>query len=217
MYLQKVVAILYARCTSNKPTEGKDCVSRIEEEAYIVNQLTPSVKHQVERSDEFAIQVKSSTHDLFRALQVLERSASSVCWDSARMQFLTQGDRAFRGYWKLFPSLARRLGADKADQRNPPGHVYLACGLSAVGDSATPRAWVRLYSVEEWSLLVTKFGIITGLDNLIHHIDRTSDSAALGTTSTDRITITSSIQLLEHKEGVPFFRLAVDLREAPEA
>ncbi|KAK8093635.1 hypothetical protein PG997_000320 [Apiospora hydei] len=94
MHLQKVGSGLYARYNRNVDVgEGSNYFLRAEEDAYIVIQVTPAVRQQLERHEEHAIQARSHTHDLFRALQVLQRLPSTTRWDYARMAFLTMGGR----------------------------------------------------------------------------------------------------------------------------
>jgi hypothetical protein len=225
MHLQKVGPGLFARFDArlSAGTAAEADLDRPEdysieiEEAYIINKVTPSARGQLQLADEYAIHVSSRDHDVSRALQVLQRSTSSDRWDSARMQFLTKGDRLFGGYWKLFPSLVKRLGEAKHDFQAPPGQCYLVCGAEYSEASPEPRVWVRLYSTEEWRTLEAKFGIITKPNDGSSPLGagHTNGQITLGKGQPTETTITAFIKLQPY-EGKPRFELELDFKQEPK-
>jgi len=220
MHLRKVGPGLFARFYDrlSRDMMGEVDLDRAEdypteiEEAYIITKVTSSARVQLQGADRHAIHVKSRGHNLSRALQVLQRSASSDRWDATRMQFLTQGNRLFAGYWKLFPSLVEGL-----DHQAPPGQCYLVCGAEYAADSPDPRPWVRLYSTEEWRALEAKYGIMTNPNdgNSPLNVGDTNHQITLGKSQSGLMTITASIALQVH-EGKPRFELELDIKQEPK-
>jgi hypothetical protein len=186
------------------------------EEAYIITKVTLALQTQLARADEHAIHVSSQHHQLCRALQVIQRASASERWDVARMQFLTKGEILFTGYWKFFPSLAQKLSSAPNHDREPPsGHCYAVCGVEHNGDgTSNTRTWVRLYSLEEWKSLETRFGIITQSNNKASPLNNGSQSDRLtmkGKGSTNPITITATIQPV-HKDTKEQYQLNLELK-----
>lgn len=211
MHLRKVGPGLYARVDNNDLDgfQGQDI--RIEEDLHIIKQITPSIQYQLEDADINAIHVRSRTDSLSKALQVFQRAPASARWDVSRMMFLTRGEKPFRGYWKLFPSLATKIGPN-----SPPGHIYVVCGLDYPQHSPTPRAWLRLLSLEEWRDLEKRFGIISNQDDVSPFRDsnHTSGQITLGSSSTGLILITAALNP-QLNEGKPSFELIIDLEKTP--
>ena len=224
MYLRKVGPGLFARYNDSRSVDmisetepyGDDVSTEIEE-AYVVSKVTPPVQLQLERADEYAIHIWSRDHHMPKALQVLQRSVSSNRWDTSRMQFLTKGEKSVAGYWKVFPSLARRIKGED-DHQIPSGHFYLVCGLEHFGHDAEPRAWLRLYSSKEWGDIVTKMGIVTDLNNVLSQMNsnNTSDHTILDTKSPNPPTITAAVKL-EMGDGKPRFEVELNLEEKTKA
>lgn len=225
MYLRKVGPSLFARYDDYRSAstvneidpKGSEAYYTEIEEAYIIAKVTPSVQLQLERADEYAIHVRPRDHHLSRALQVIKRSPSSDRWDAARMKFLTKGERLLGSYWKLFPNLMRPDVEAEKDHQAPLGHCYLVCGVEHPEYSSYPRAWVRLYSLEEWRHLETELGIITQLDNTTSrlNIGYTSDRITLGKSSTRPMIVTATVKLATG-ERIPRFELELDINEEPQ-
>jgi hypothetical protein len=223
IYLRKMGPGLFARYDDYRSAEtvsdmdpnGYGDYTEVEE-AYIITKVTPPVQLQLQGADEYAIHVWSHNHDLSKALQVLQRAVSSDRWDLSRISFLTKGERLFGGYWKVFPSLVRRVVEDESVHHPPSGHFYLACGLQHPEHSSNPQAWVRLYSLEEWRGLEKRLGIITNLNDVIGTLNAnyTSDQMAMGANSTNPMTIIATIRL-ETEKGKSHFELELEFKEEP--
>lgn len=204
---------------SSKPdSEGyPNDQAQLEQEVYIIKKVSPSVRLQLDLAEEHAIQVRSRSHYLHGALQVLQRSISSDRWDASRMQFLTKGEPSFRGFWKVFPSLApaRKTTTNPApanghvadnvdDWEMPSGHFYLLCGLDhrdCKSPGAEPRAWVRLCTLEQWRALEKRRGIITSLVDVADLGDSGTsyDQLVLGTNPKNMTRVAAAIGLV--REG----------------
>ncbi|RYP81574.1 hypothetical protein DL770_005876 [Monosporascus sp. CRB-9-2] len=216
MYLRKVGPRLYARYDDRHPMETTSQVNAnhyedpyiiTEEEIYILPRVSCSIKRHLEHEGDHTIYVHSLTHSLSRALQVVQRSTSSDRWDAARMQFLAKGEESFGGYWKVFPSLARRIdddneaGEESSSYTMPSGHFYMLCGFDrSVGDVSEVRAWVRLYSAEEWRGLEKKLGIMTNLNDVVRLTGgaRAQDQIILGSgSSTLKVIATIKLDIRE--------------------
>jgi hypothetical protein len=216
MYLCKVGPGLYASYDNCRfdtwiSPDGpeRNNYTTMEEEVYVITTITPSAQPQLQHADDYAIHVRSRSHDLSRALQAIQRAPSSNRWDASRMLFLTSGEKSVRAFWKVFPCLARWVVEPKNGKAIPPQpNFYLVSGLEHHEDDAQPQAWLCVYSSEEWKNLEGRLGIITNLDDVADHADTGSTSYRMETPS---IVVTASIQL-EIKEEKPRFELQVDLK-----
>jgi hypothetical protein len=228
IYLQKVGPGLFAKFNYNdsrhtdtanelRPDAPSEAHTEIEE-AYIIAIMSPSAQLQLESSGGYAVRVTSHAYRLSKALQVFRRVPSSNRWDTARMQFLTNGDRGVQAFWRLFPNLAQPAAGTKSVLGKRSSPCNLLCGVQYQEDSLHPRAWVRLCSSEEWGRLETEFGIsITQGNDTTSPLDtgKTADQITMDTTSSNPITITATIWL-EEGEGAPYFRLELEF-DSPTA
>ncbi|KAI2621178.1 hypothetical protein GGR54DRAFT_91479 [Hypoxylon sp. NC1633] len=217
MYLRKVGPGLYAQCEADADCyDDEESSTEIENDVYIVRTITPLVQLQLEEAEQHAIIVRSRTHHLFKALQVMQRSTTSDRWDVSRSLFLTRGaEKSFGGFWKVFPSLARNIEKDDDPQPLPSSHFYLVCGLRHPTKSRSPRAWVRLYAVKEWSDLEKKFGIVTNPANIEALSTRNTTAELLFGTGASRLLVTATIQM-ETSTGRPRFELELNMTKNPE-
>lgn len=216
MPLRKVGPNLYARCNADLEHDNGDCYTEIQNDVYIIRTITPQVQLQLEQAEKYAILVQSSSHNLGGALQVLQRSTTSDRWDSSRRLFLTRGESSFGGFWKVFPSLARKLQDSKKPQHLPSGHFYMVCGLHHSGIRSSPHAWVRLYSLEEWKDLEKKFGIVTQPANVGKlYTENTTAQIGFGA-GMSRLLITAAVRL-EKSNGKPLFVLELNMKDSSAA
>lgn len=216
MYLRKVGASLYVRCDGGDPAKHRDAHISVEEDAYIITEITPYLRRRLGRLGEYAIQVRSDTHYLHNALQVLLRQPSSIRWDPAAMRFLVNGERRFRGCWKLFPRLARAIGGPDGASPKSRTHVYLCCGLEHPEPQSTPRAWVQFYTQNEWRGMEASQGVITGRQDTAD-IDRKEDHIELSEASSSGLTIIRASIHLNDDQEVPYFELNIKLEDKPGA
>ncbi len=223
MYLRKVGPGLFARyddyrssATVDEVDMNSDKDDRERGDVYVITNVTHSKQAQVQRADEHAIHVMSGNHELSAALQIVQRSASSDRWDASQLRLLTNGARSLEGYWKIFPSLVRRLDGVKAGNPYPSGHFYLACGFENSEPSSTPRAWVRLHSTDEWREIEKKVGIVK-------HINYARGDIAIGSetsqtrlkTNSGSLTATANIKFVS-KNGRPRFEIKLDFEMEPK-
>ncbi|MCJ1315265.1 hypothetical protein MMC15_000581 [Xylographa vitiligo] len=228
IYLQKVGPGLFAKFNYNdsrhtdtanelRPDTPSETHTEIEE-VYIIAVMSRSLQLQLQSSGGYAVRVTSRAYQLSRALQVFRRVPSSNRWDTARMQFLTNGDRGVQAFWRLFPNLAQPVAGTKSVLGKSSSPCNLLCGVQYHEDSLHPRAWVRLCSSEEWRRLETEFGIsITQGNDTTSLLDtgKTVDHITMDTTSSNPITITATIWL-EEGWGGPYFRLELEF-DSPTA
>jgi hypothetical protein len=220
--LRKVGPGLFAKINGNGPreTDGaneKDQVASTEvhaeiEEAYIVANISPSTQPQLESSSEYAVRVSCQAYHLFKALQIFKRVPSSDRWDSARMQFLTKGNRWVQGFWKLFPNLAKPIASTPSVLMKESSPCILLCGVEYWEDMSHPQAWVRLCSLEEWRNLEQKFGtsVTQGNDaNSPLNTGKTADQITINAASANPVTISATIVLEDSVES-PYFRLELE-------
>lgn len=217
IYLQKVGPSLYARVNGHQcadvlsdvnDDENSKQATEIEEEAYFITHITPSVYRLLEQADEYAIRVWSRFHHLSAAVQVIHRSSSSHRWDASRMQFLTKGQNSFEGYWKVFPSLAKRRDGVEGHDKTPSAQFYLISGLEHFQNSTEPLAWVRLCSSEDWRSLEKRLGIITNLNNVV---DFKTDGCTSDQITLDaNLTVSATIRM-NNQKATPYFELELDL------
>lgn len=197
--------------------DGERSYLVVEEEIYINNTFILPFFGHYDHRDEYGIQVRSYSHDIFRAVQAIQRAPSSDRWDASRMLFFTSGERSVRAHWKVFPHLAQRT--DRSDESKVVSHqqsFYLVAGLHW-GDSADGLSpWVRLYSLQDWRKLEEMFGIITNLDDIAGHSDSASTSCRIETSS---LIVTADIQL-QKKKWSSVYELVLDLdfraQDSPE-
>lgn len=219
MYLRKVGAGLFARCNDDRSvaldnisdSSASGTIRTELEEVYVIRKVTPRILHQLDRAEDFAIHVESHGFDLSAALQVLRRTPSSNRWDVSRMQFLTNGEDSFEGYWKVFPGLVQGHSKDEDEHHGITEHFYLICGFEYSSPAFQSRAWVRLVSSDQWRILERTYGMITSI--------RAKDGTTGFDTelTKDQITLhgkTSSLQItaaiiLETKEDRPRYQLTL--------
>lgn len=218
--LRKVGPSLYARYDDRHIRQSSnelDAHSRqsyrtqTEQEVYIIQRISPSIETQLGRAQDHAIAVRSRSHDWNDALQVFQRAASSTRWDAPRMQFLTQGEKSFRGSWKVFPGRARRISQGEGGNITTTDHFYLICGLDHDENSSQPQAWTRLCSFAEWKNLTNKLGIVTNLD-----LEGPPDSVAstemvLSGTNSSRVVKVTAAMKPGAKEGRPCYILEINM------
>lgn len=217
MYLRKVGPGLYARCDADADCyDDEESATEIENDVYIIRAITPLVQLQLEEAEQHAIIVQSRTHHLFKALQVMQRSTTSDRWDVSRSLFLTRGlEKSFGGFWKVFPSLAQKIEKSEDPQPLPPSHFYLVCGLCHPKESSSPRAWVRIYSVKEWTDLEKKFGIVTNPANAEALSTESTTAELVFGTDSSKLLVTATIQM-EMSTGRPRFELELNMTENAE-
>ncbi|KAF2994999.1 hypothetical protein E8E14_001005 [Neopestalotiopsis sp. 37M] len=211
LQLRKVGPALYSKYINSSEDAQRDCDIHseasyfvIEEEVYILSAIAPSLQLRLHHADSYAIHLQSRTHQISKAIQAIQRAPSSNRWDASRMLFLRSGARSIIGFWKVFPSLAQPFtGGGHADVSLSKGHFYLVSGVDANSDQE-PRAWVRLYTSQEWRRLESMFGIITNLDDVADHKGQSSLVA--------RLKIPSSIVVasVELRHEQPLFDLSLD-------
>lgn len=222
MLLRKVGSALYARVQQGRKSDTDATPQQFigaltNEEAYIVNHVTPSIGKQLGLAGKHAIHFWSPTHSLTRALQVLQRTPSLPYWDSAGQRFLTRGMQPFRGFVKFFPALAKEYGAtsDETTSRSVldmSGSVYIACGLAsgaAGGRELTP--WVQVYVARDWNALSDKYGIFTGFFDPTRDEKPTHCAATLKSGSGVHLRIEVGIDQVEEPNQDPFFRLTLKM------
>jgi hypothetical protein len=227
IYLHKVGPGLFAKFNFNdsghtdtvkKPIPDIPSEAHTEiEEAYIIAIMSPSAQLQLESSGGYVVRVTSHAYCLSKALHIFRRVPSSSRWDTARMQFLTNGDRGVQAFWWLFPDLAQPLAQTKIVLGKQSSKCILLCGVQYRDDPLHPRAWVRICSLEEWRGLGKEFGISkTHGNDARSPLDtgKTSDQITMGTTS-NQITITATISL-EEGGRIPYFRLELEF-DSPRA
>jgi hypothetical protein len=204
IYLRKVGPALYAKST-NLPSEPDKDPSTIQlEEAYALADISDFVHEQLERCLEHVIRVKSNTHDVARAIQVVEYFPKSNRWDPSGMQFLTQGASPFRGICKLFLGLAWPWDRSEALPMN--GHVYVACGLCRITD-ATYFVWTKLYTPAQWEKLEDTMG------TQLWHPACLTDTIESG-----KLQITATITVLKNSRDISVCDLTVDIKlKSPSA
>ncbi|KAI1078590.1 hypothetical protein F5B20DRAFT_582218 [Whalleya microplaca] len=215
MYLRKVGPGLYARVDAGLNThDDGESFTEVENDVYIIREITPQVQLQLEQAEEYAIKVQSRTHSLIKALQVMQRSTSSDRWDSSRQLFLTKGEKSFGGFWKVFPNFAQNIQGSAAElPQLPSAHFYLVCGLNHSSAYSGPRAWVRLLSFKEWADLGNKFGILTNPANVEILSTKNSTAQLVFGSGLSSLLITATMQLTR-SEGRPFFVLELDMKES---
>ncbi|KAI1658179.1 hypothetical protein F4813DRAFT_388963 [Daldinia decipiens] len=220
MHLRKVGTGLYARCNADADWyNDEESFTEIENDVYIIRTITPSVRLQLEEAEKYAIRVQSRTHNLLGGLQVILRSITSDRWDASRSLFLTRGDKSFGGFWKVFPSLARKIQKSEGPQPLPSGHFYLVCRLHYPSEYPSPRAWIRLYAYEEWAKewadLGNKFTKLANIETLsTENTENTAAELVFGTGSS-RLLVTATIQL-KMNMGCPYFELELNMTENPQ-
>ncbi|KAI5924952.1 hypothetical protein F4810DRAFT_700414 [Camillea tinctor] len=199
---------LYARVDVGLSLHDDEEVSyaEVENAVYIIKEITP----------QYAIAVRSRSHDLLKALQVMQRSTSSDRWDASRQLFLTRGEKSFTGFWKVFPNFARKIDASSEVSQVPSTHYYLVCGLNHSHASDTgPFAWVRLLSFKEWTDLGNRYGILSNTANAgILSTEDTDAQLVIGSGS-NSLLVTATIQLVK-SEGRPLFSLELNMKENQE-
>jgi hypothetical protein len=216
IYLRKVGPRLFVRCAFDESdhhfAHRELRPTRVDEEIYIIQHITPLRQQQLKDVDKYSIQVKSQTHTWTpEALEVLGGSPWSNHWDVSRMKYLTRGEEAFRGYWRLLPNLARKLGRAGTTPRALLGEVYLACGLLYSENRLYPKPWVAFYGPEEWRRMELNLGIFTGLNDMVGvkdpHDRATYDLSPDFISATTIITAHIKLQ----KESVPRFHLSINI------
>ncbi|KAJ2999063.1 hypothetical protein NUW58_g122 [Xylaria curta] len=221
IYLRKVGPRLYVKYDNHDDILSNDEINLngdetvytiIEDEIYIVSKLSSLITPLLRQESQYAICVRSQTHNLYRALQVVQRATSSDRWDAARMKFLTQGDKSFGGYWKVFPGLARQINEDDGPHQTLSGHFYMLCGLTHSGNSLVPQAWVRLCSLEQWKGLEKTLGIITDLNDVLRltRPAQPNDHITMGV-GPSAITATATINL-DTRDETLCYQLELNLR-----
>ena len=235
LYVRKVGPGLYAKydehCIDSLPSspDFKICPNDhayVEQDVYIIRNVSPSVRVQISRAEEYAIHVRSRSDFSHGAFQFLQRVATSDRWDASRMQFLTKGEPSIRGFWKVFPSLALARKAttapgpatgqvvdDVEDLNIPSAHFYLVCGLEhrcSESPAAEPRAWVRLFTLEEWRALEKRWGIITNMVDVAGLGDSgtSCDQLLLGTNPKNMTRVVAVIRLVD--DGRPKYELEIN-------
>jgi hypothetical protein len=215
IYLRKVGPALYAR-SANIPTQPSEHPSGMQiEEAYVVVEISDFIYERLERCLEHVIQVKSNTHNLAEALQVVTRLPRSNTWDPSGMQFLTEGVSPFTGIWKLFPGLAQGFSGGEHVQPMAEGHIYLACGLNTEGDTP-PTPWTRFFSLAQWRKLETTHGVEAWRKIIKHNspsMNHMADTIELGAESTGRLKFHAIITSSVNEKGVLGCTLTVDIEE----
>ncbi|KAI1635567.1 hypothetical protein F4809DRAFT_434118 [Biscogniauxia mediterranea] len=216
MHLRKVGPGLYAKLDVGLESHvDEGSYTEVENDVYIIREITPQVQRQLEQAEEYAIRVQSRSHDLLKALQVMQRSTSSDRWDVSRQLFLTRGEKSFGGFWKVFPSFARKIQGSAELPQLPSAHFYLVCGLNHSSAHSGPRAWVRLLSFKEWTDLGNKYGILTNPANVeILSTENTAAQLVFGP-GPNSLLVTATIQLTR-SEGRPIFVLELDMKENKE-
>lgn len=243
MYLGKVGPGLYARLDPrlesysrqskrNTGLEGGDDNYTIqEEEVYIIMKLTPAVQLQISQAESYAVNISSTSRLICRAIQPIQRIPTSTRWDASRTQFLTRGD-AVTAYCKVFPALAtQRIPDSHGGNPNPTTQsfqdsFYLVYGIDGpethgLGKKIPNRAWVRLYSVEEWRQLEKRLGIITNLDDWDvaygNRSNHTSDQMIFKPTKLAdpaiMTTVTATIDLYVENCSLPRYQLKLEFEE----
>jgi hypothetical protein len=209
MYLRKTGPSLYYRVKGGPRSnefgamdveEWKKYHDRVHEGVYIAKSMTPALQRQIQRANEYSIVVRSSGHNWCHALQVFQRAPTSNRWDASRMRFLTTGEATFRGYWKVFPNLARKLveGSDARGQginKATSSCAYLVCGLDILSQSTAPQAWVRIFSSSQWREIEMQSG--TNLNSMIEPKSTrwTEDTLRMASSATRLTIIRASIDL----------------------
>ena len=215
MSLRKVGPSLYAIYNDHR---FKSCVSPatyaehnytiVEQEVYIIQSITPSIQIKLQKAEEYAIQVWSHSLRLSRAIQPIQRAPFSDRWDASRMMFITFGERLIQTYWKVFPYLAQRIAESKCHTTiSPLVNFYLVAGFEHPKDVEEARAWVRLYSLDEWRRLEARLGIIANLDDVANHQKMSSVHYRL---EMRNMAATATIQL-QTKEEIPRFELNLEV------
>ncbi|RTE84421.1 hypothetical protein BHE90_000968 [Fusarium euwallaceae] len=216
MHFRKVGSGLYVRCDSiDQPKAIAPLVAddgrfdaEVEEEAYIISNLSPPVQLRLAQPDEYAIHFWSRTHHLGAAVQPLQRASSSLYWDISRMQFLTKGSKSFQGFCKVFPGMLKPIQSIPDSPQIPSGHLYVVCGVEHVKNPQMPKGWVRLLSMEKWREFETKFGVVSDSNGVAHvmAVDCTRDQITFkGST-----TISAAVKLEMH-DKMPRFELEINV------
>jgi len=199
LYLSKVGPGLYYRVNESKLSESihahdamdawgrGDSYTRLYEEVYIINRYDSSVLG----AELGSIRIRSQTHNLFHALQPFQRAPMNQSrWDASRMQFLTRGERNFRGCWKLFPHLAkeRKPSSSDAHDGEPPALANLRqqMGLVDFADvlgSSPPSSPLGPRSSQSSAVSDGYVYLVCGIDN--NHTDNHHDDGHNALAGTD--------------------------------
>jgi hypothetical protein len=199
IYLRKVGPALYAKIGSPPSSFARYTPNIQLEEAYVLADISDSVHEQLERCLEHVIQVKSNTHHLAKALQVVENFPQSNRWDPSGMQFLTQGASPFKGICKLFLGLT--WSWNKSETLPMKGHVYVACGLYRIREG-TYFPWTKLYTPAQWEELEDTVGF-----SQAWHTAGLTDTIESG-----KLQITATITVLKMTRDIFVCDLTVDIK-----
>ncbi len=98
----------------------------------------------------------------------------------------------------------------------PSGYFYMLCGFDrSGGDVSGMRAWVRLYSAEEWRGLEKKLGIMTNLNDVVRltGMAHAQDGIIMGSgSSTLKVVTTIQLDICER----PRYRLELDFQNGSD-
>ncbi|GAW24988.1 hypothetical protein ANO14919_145860 [Xylariales sp. No.14919] len=188
MCIRQVGPGLFVRCHPASPQNPYNVAGNTQpridhkRDIYILATQDRLRRSSLSSAEEYAIEVASHGIDVSRVLQVAVRSLTSNCWDISCLRFLTGGDRAFMGYWKVLPHRDHGLLYRLEKAGIALDHFYLLCGLSGSGPGSQPQGWVHLVTAKDWRVLEARLGIITTLGDVVEggNVDLTRSQLTVG-------------------------------------
>ena len=209
MHLRKTGPGLYVKHDEplERPEDTEKIYKTIEEAVYVSPKITSSLNFHLQKAETNAIHVVPTKPSLSLAVQPLKGAVSSNRWDPSRMLFFLSEVRSNVAFWRIFPSLAfqsvdRRYGL-------PAANFYLVSTVEPFDDNNNKkhlRAWVRLYTSDQWNFLESGAGALIHLDDFFKHEGR---AEAMSRAQYDSTVVTATIEP-QSEQNKPMFRLTLD-------